>query len=210
MNKGRFALRSGCSLIFPGMEPAVSGVRSFSCPRLKLGRGQDNTPASQAWECPQCPWATPSLSDNTFPSIKGTKHLEATGGGKIPEGKEGVGEGLPVFSILSAAPALLHGPHFLTPTLPSYRYPIPLLGSGPNLSCPLTPTRCCRAEGGAQCQGFIRANEGSALQMPVRDMGEDQDCPQHPHHNLGHSAPSSPSPAEEQKATPLAEERDLE
>ena len=64
------------------------------------------------------------------------KHLGATGGGKGPGGK---GKGA-YFSIPSAAPALLHGPHLLTPTLPSCRYPTSLPGSGPSLSCPLPPS----------------------------------------------------------------------
>lgn len=111
------------------------------------------------------------------------------------------------FSVLSAIPALWHGLHFLTPTFPSYRHPTPLLGSEPNLSCPVTPTRCYGVEGGAQCQGFIRANEGSALQMPVQDTGGYRTA-HSPHHNLGHSVPSSLSLAEESRATP-SEEREI-
>lgn len=62
----------------------------------------------------------------------------------------------------------------------------PLLGCGSNLSCPLIPSPPPGAAGqrGAQCQGFIRANEGSALQMPVQDTGKYQNHPQPLHHGL--------------------------
>ncbi|XP_014391711.1 PREDICTED: vegetative cell wall protein gp1-like [Myotis brandtii] len=77
------------------------------------------------------------------------------------------------------------------PCVPPTDIPPSSWSLGPTSAAPSSPPGAA-GQRGAQCQGFITANEGSALQMPVQDTGEDPDRLQ-PHQDLGPSAPSSPS-----------------
>lgn len=142
------------------------------------------------------PGATLSLSDNTFPSTVGPKHLEAIGRKKVPVGKRQV---VPV-SLSHQQRSL--GPHFLTHTLPFYRHPTFFLGSGPKLSCPLTLTRCCRAKGGWHCAKASLELMRVQLCRCQCKIQESTRMIRGPHHDLGLSAPSSPSLARNQGSHP--------
>ena len=97
-----------------------------------------------------------------------------------------MGQGGDPFFFPPAILALLCDPHCLTPTLPSWRHAIPSWAVGPTLAAPLSPNphQVLQGRGGHSAKGFIRANEGSALQMPVQDTGKYQNHPQPLHHGL--------------------------
>ena len=86
-------LRPCHCLIFPGTEPPVLGVRSFSCPRLKLGRGTLSCKPGLGMS--SAPWATPSLRE-CFPyhcgDLSPWKPLEEE---KVPVGQGGGPVSLP-------------------------------------------------------------------------------------------------------------------
>lgn len=143
-------------------------------------------------------------------ALWGSKHLEATGGGKGPSG---TGRGDP-FLIPPAILALLCDPRCLTPTLPSWRHAIPSWAVGPTSAAPLSPHphQVLQGREGHRAKASLELMTAQPFrcQCKIQESTRATRSRPPPPITAWCSAPSSPSLGEEPGATPSEEERELE
>lgn len=130
--------------------------------------------------------AAPSLPDNIFPSTLGTKASGSHWGRKrFQWGRRGAG---PV-CYTSSSPSFVAWPPFPDSHSPLLQTSHPLLGSGSNLSCPLTPTAHQVLQGRGEHSAKVSLELMRAQLCRCQCRRARVPGPPSPHHSLGAQLP---------------------